>query len=54
MGYDLHITRKQHSSDEDGPAIGLSEWQELIEQDPERQSRAALVASGFKPDDQPG
>ena len=31
MGYELHITRKVNWSDEDGPAIALSEWQKLVE-----------------------
>ncbi len=33
MGYDLHITRKTHWSDEDGPLIPLTQWQQLIDDD---------------------
>ncbi|MGD0389757.1 MAG: hypothetical protein ABSC42_12475 [Tepidisphaeraceae bacterium] len=33
MGYELHITRKVNWSDEDGPAIALSEWQKLVDGD---------------------
>lgn len=35
MGYDLHITRKNDWSDEEGPVIGAEEWLRVIEQDPE-------------------
>jgi hypothetical protein len=35
VGYDLHITRKAHWSDEDGPTIGEEEWLRVIEADPE-------------------
>jgi hypothetical protein len=35
MGYDVHITRKQHWSDEEGPAITLQEWKDYIASDPE-------------------
>jgi hypothetical protein len=35
MGYDLHITRKEDWSDEQGPAIGAVEWLRIVEQDPE-------------------
>ncbi|MCC5821796.1 MAG: hypothetical protein LAT64_00750 [Phycisphaerales bacterium] len=34
MGYDLHITRKEDWSDEDGPRISRQEWLTLIECDP--------------------
>jgi hypothetical protein len=35
MGYDLHITRKAHWSDEDGPTIGSDEWLSILDSDPE-------------------
>jgi hypothetical protein len=35
MGYDLHITRRASWSDEDGLAITLAEWQQLVADDPE-------------------
>lgn len=35
MGYDLHITRKEFWSDDDGPAITLDEWLAYVAQDPE-------------------
>jgi hypothetical protein len=28
MGYDFHITRKNHWADDDGPSISLDEWTE--------------------------
>jgi hypothetical protein len=37
MGYDLHITRKENWSDEDGPSISEAEWRRVIEEDPELQ-----------------
>ena len=35
MGYDVHITRCEHWSDEHGPKIDLSEWLDYVETDPE-------------------
>ncbi|QDU54667.1 hypothetical protein [Aeoliella mucimassa] len=35
MGYDLHITRKEHHFDKDGPAIRLDEWLAYVASDPE-------------------
>jgi hypothetical protein len=35
MGYDLHITRKANWTDPAGPAIAETEWQKVIEADPE-------------------
>jgi hypothetical protein len=35
MGYDLHITRKDDWSDEEGPEISLAEWLALARADPE-------------------
>jgi len=35
MGYDLHITRKDDWDDVEGPRIDLSEWETIIESDPE-------------------
>ncbi len=35
MGYELHITRKTHWWDGDGPTITLAEWQQLVERDAE-------------------
>jgi hypothetical protein len=32
-GYDLHITRKVHWADSDGPQISQAEWQEYVKQD---------------------
>ena len=32
-GYDLHITRKVHWADSNGPAISLGEWQEYVKSD---------------------
>src|SRR5687767_8616171 len=37
MGYDLHITRKEDWSEEDGPTISEAEWRRVIEEDPELQ-----------------
>ena len=37
MGYDLHITRKEDWSDEDGPVITEAEWRRVIHEDPELQ-----------------
>ena len=35
MGYELHITRKEHWFDDEGLEISLSEWLKAIESDPE-------------------
>ncbi len=35
MGYDLHITRKENWSEEDGEDIPLDEWIEYIDSDSE-------------------
>jgi hypothetical protein len=35
LGYELHITRKQGWSDEDGPIITQAEWEAYIASDPE-------------------
>lgn len=35
MGYDVFITRKQWSWDENGPFIGPEDWRHLIEADPD-------------------
>jgi hypothetical protein len=35
MGYDLHITRRDHWSDTSGPMISENEWRDLITADPE-------------------
>ena len=35
MGYEVHITRKDDWSAEEGREITLEEWKSLIEQDPE-------------------
>jgi hypothetical protein len=35
MGYDLHITRKSDSADVEGPRIDLSEWEAIVESEPE-------------------
>jgi hypothetical protein len=35
MGYDIHITRKELWSDEDGPTISEDEWRKFIETDPD-------------------
>lgn len=35
MGYDLHITRKEFWSDEDGATITLDEWREYVSRDPD-------------------
>ena len=35
MGYDIHITRRVHWSDEGDPAITLDEWRTVVENDPE-------------------
>jgi hypothetical protein len=35
MGYDIHITRKNEWSDEDGPRITEAEWQAYVASDPE-------------------
>src|SRR3954467_7750166 len=37
MGYDLHITRKEDWTEQDGPTISESEWRRVIEEDPELQ-----------------
>ncbi|MBX2855175.1 MAG: hypothetical protein KTR21_09315 [Rhodobacteraceae bacterium] len=35
MGYELHITRKAHWADENGPEISLDEWLGYVSADPE-------------------
>lgn len=35
MGYNIHITRKKHWSDQDGPEISLQEWTDYVKSDPE-------------------
>ena len=35
MGYDIHITRRGHWSDEGAPEITLDEWRAVVESDPE-------------------
>ena len=35
MGYEIHITRKNEWSDEDGPEISLEDWKAYIASDPE-------------------
>jgi hypothetical protein len=35
MSYDIHITRKCHWSDPEGPEISLSEWLAAVAADPE-------------------
>jgi len=35
MGYDLHVTRKDYWSDEDGPSISLDEWMAYVASDPD-------------------
>ena len=35
MGYDLHVTRKEHWADEEGPAIMPDEWLAIVQSDPE-------------------
>lgn len=35
MGYDVHITRKEEWSDDDGPVITLDEWLAVIDADPD-------------------
>jgi hypothetical protein len=35
MGYDVHITRKENWFDQQGPAISLEDWTDLVGQDPE-------------------
>ena len=35
MGYDLHITRAEHWSDDGGGGITADEWRAVIERDPE-------------------
>src|SRR5687768_5963785 len=35
MGYDLHVTRKEFWSDDDGPIISLEEWMTYVARDPD-------------------
>jgi hypothetical protein len=35
MGYDLHITRKEFWSDDEGPKIPLAEWESYVWSDPQ-------------------
>lgn len=35
MGYDIHITRKTHWFDDEGPTISMEEWKAYIASDPE-------------------
>jgi hypothetical protein len=35
MGYELHITRKEHWWDPEGPEISMAEWLALVAADPE-------------------
>ncbi|MCF3110899.1 hypothetical protein LL912_19090 [Niabella sp. CC-SYL272] len=46
MGYELHITRKEHWVDED-PALNISlkEWTELVNNDPEMRMDHAATAT---------
>jgi len=37
MGYELHITRKEEWSDENGPEISAAEWKAVVRADPEMQ-----------------
>jgi hypothetical protein len=50
MGYEVHITRRQHWLDEGSPSIELGEWLKLVQSDPEMQyegptKEAALVTA---------
>mgnify|MGYP001544618463 CR=1 FL=1 len=44
MGYDVHITRKQHWADETGPRIELDEWLRYVEGDAEMRLDGAAEA----------
>lgn len=33
MGYDVHITRREHWADDEGPAISMEEWRRYVESD---------------------
>ncbi len=44
MGYEVHITRKEHWSDEDGPELTLDEWESTVQSDPELELREAAEA----------
>lgn len=35
MGYNLHITRKEFWTDEEGPEISLAEWKRYVQGDPD-------------------
>jgi len=45
MGYDIHITRRLHWSDDGEPSISLNEWQAVIDSDPQLEL-ASLDGSG--------
>ena len=52
MGYEVHITRRQHWLDEDGPSIALNEWLKVVHSDPEMHyegptKEEALAAGNF-------
>lgn len=52
MGYDIHITRKDHWADDAGPIISIDEWTEYargdadISPDPDNPEREHWVVSG--------
>ena len=47
MGYDVHITRRQHWSDTDGPEISLDQWIATVRSDSEM--RLDNVAEALMP-----
>jgi hypothetical protein len=48
MSYDVYITRKTYSWDEEGPEISLAEWLAVVNADPEMEWDAN---PGARPDD---
>ena len=51
MGYEIHITRKEHWSDEEEPTISLDEWKAYIRGDSEMRLGGfaeAIVGDGSK------
>jgi hypothetical protein len=58
VGYDVHITRKEHWSDEAGPEISLDEWLHYVGSDPEMRldgfAEAALPGGSVLRTESPG
>jgi hypothetical protein len=47
MGYDLHLTRRAHWADEEGPTISFAEWEKYVASDAEIQRDPMNQATDF-------